>query len=237
MESGDMPMHSMGSGMDMGMAMDTGPAVFGFHLSAILMLASGIFYLVCAIFLWRTYRREKNELIGALFAFLAYQAVAMFFMGVQIQTMNMAYSYVATLAVFIGAAYMLKFPFSSFSQRIRRIVFILSLAVGLGLFIWFMQTPERQAGLMNFTLWYDIVVNGLVVGGFIMFFGIGAKESWLRIKAIGSGSGVVACCVVSNVAMLGGALVTGSVFQFAAPVIILASLAIAHKKQSVAVNA
>lgn len=202
----------------------------GGTLGAILLISSGVFYLICALFLWKPFRQEKNELVSALFAFLAYQAVGMFFMGLEMQTMNMTYGYISTLAVFIGSAYMLKFPFSSFSWLTRKLLFYFSIAAVVGLFVWFMQTPERQKGLMNFTLWYDIVVNGIFVGGSIIFFGLSAR-GWARFKTLGGGTGVVSCCIVSNAAMLGGAILTSSVFQFAAPVIILSSLAIARKKQ------
>jgi len=211
--------------------MSMGPMVYGFQLTTMLMLASGVFYLLCAFLLWKPYRKEKNELIGALFAFLVYQAVNMFFMGLQMQTMNMVYSYVSAFAVFVGSAYMLKFPFSSFSRGTRRTIFYLSMATALSLFVWFMLTPARQMALMNFTLWYDVVINGLIVGGSIFFFGFMTKERWLRAKTLGGGAGVVSCCVVSNAAMLSGALLTSIVFSFTAPVIILGTLAVTRKKQ------
>jgi hypothetical protein len=155
-----------------------------------------------------------------------YQAIGMFFMGLNMQTMNATQGQIASLAVFIGSAYMLKFPFASFSASVRKVVFYLSIAVVIGLFGWFMTTPDRQMALMNFTLWYDIIVNGLVVGGSIIIFGLGAKERIIRIKSIGGGTGVVSCCVVANSAMLGGAIITSSVFQFLAPVVILTTLAL-----------
>jgi hypothetical protein len=187
--------------------------------------------LICAGFLWKPFREERNELIGALFAFLVYQALSMFFMGLEMHTMNMVYSNLASLAVFIGSAYMLKFPFSSFSGKVRRLLFMLSVIVLLAVFMWFIQTPEREMMLMKFTLWYDIIVNGLVVGGFILALGLRTSERWLRIKALGGGSGVVSCCVAANTAMLGGAVLTSLVFAFLAPVLILASLMFARKKQ------
>ncbi len=177
-------------------------------------------------------RRDKNELISALFAFLVYQAISMIFMGLEMHTMNMNYTYIATLSVLIGSTYMLKFPFSSLSQGVRRIIFMFSLVVVLGIFIWFMQTAERQMSLMNFTLWYDIIVNGIVVGGFMLMLGLRTKEGSLRLKALGGGTGVVSCCVVSNGAMLGGAILTSSAFAFLAPILILGSLLIARGRGS-----
>ncbi len=206
-------------------SMMTGPIILGMNLGAFLMVVSGIFYLICALFIWKTVRKEKNELLNALFAFLMYQAIGMFFMGLNIHTMNATQGYIASLAVFIGSAYMLKFPFASFSSSVRKVVFYLSIAIVIGLFAWFMTTPVRQMALMNFTLWYDIIVNGLVVGGSIIIFGLTAKERMSRIKSLGGGTGVVSCCVIANSAMLGGAIIISSVFQFLAPVVILATLA------------
>lgn len=214
------------------MAESMGPMVLGFPLEVFLMLASGVFYLLCALVIWKPYREDKNELIGALFAFLLYQAVSMIFMGVEMHTMNMLYGNIASLAVFIGSVYMLKFPFSSFSESTRKILFYSTLAIVLAVFAWFIQSPEREMVLTQFILWYDIVINGLVVGGFILFLGVKATENWLRIKAIGGGSGVVTCCVVANASMLTGALIVSSVFQFLAPLLILGSLTYARKKQN-----
>lgn len=208
-----------------------GPLIWGFHLEVLLMLVSGIFYLLCAALIWKPFREENNELISALFAFLLYQAVSMFFMGVEMHTMNMIYGNLASLAVFIGSAYMLKFPFSSLSESTRKIAFYISLAVVLAVFAWFVQSPEREMTLMHFILWYDIVINGFVVGGFILFLGVKATENWLKIKAIGGGSGVVTCCVAANASMLLGAIIVSSVFQFLAPLLILGSLTFARKKQ------
>jgi len=207
-----------------------GPTYFGFHLDVLLMVASGVFYILCAISIWKPFRQEKNELIGALFAFLVYQSFSMFFMGVEMQTMNMLYSNIAALSIFIGSVYMLKFPLSSLSEKTRKVSFMVILIAVLGLFGWFMQTPERQMDLMHAVLWYDLVVNGVIVGGSMLVFGFKATEKLVRIKAIGGGSGVVACCIVTNIAMLSGALFTSTIFAFLAPVIILGSLKSATQK-------
>ncbi len=214
--------HSMGMG-DMG-GMGAGPMIFGMDLSILLMIASGIFYLVCAFFVYKTYKKEKSELVGALLAFLVYQAISMFFMGIEMHTMNMLYGNIAGAAVIIGTAYMLKFPFSGFSERNRRLVFLVLLVASLGLFAWLMQTAERQSGLMNFVLWYDLVANGILVGGSILLFGLKASEKAIKRKAIGGGAGVVSCCVAANGFMITGAMITSSLFAFLAPIFILFSL-------------
>jgi hypothetical protein len=214
------------------MMMNLGPQVLGVHVAILLMWAAGIFYIICALILWKPVRQEKNEVIGALFAFLVYQALSMIFMGLEMQTMNMLYSNIAALAIFIGSAYMLKFPFSSFSQGVRRVVFYLSIIIILSIFGWFMQNPERQMELMNFVLWYDLVINGIIVGGFMILLGIGTRERALRMKAMGGGTGVVSCCVVANGAMISGSLIAGSLFSFIAPVLIIGFITRARKIQN-----
>lgn len=197
-----------------------------------LMIIAGIFYLACSLFLLRPYLREKNELIGALLAFLVYQAVSMFFMGLEMQTHNMLYSNIASLAVFIGSVYLLKFPFSSLSQGVRKVIFYLSLVVVLCLFIWFMQTEQRQKDLMHFTLWYDLIINGIIVGGFMIIGALRAIERPYKIKTMGGGVGMVTCCVMANGAMLGSAMLTSSFFGFLAPVIILTTFILGRRAQS-----
>jgi predicted tellurium resistance membrane protein TerC len=65
---------------------------------AIVFLASGVFYVLCALFLLKPMREQKNELIAALFAFLVHQAISMLAMGLEKQTMDMNYAYVSALA-------------------------------------------------------------------------------------------------------------------------------------------
>lgn len=214
-----------GSMGDHGMPMmDSGPVYFGMHLDIILMLASGVFYLICAISIFKTFRKEKNELVGALFAFLVYQAISMFFMGMEIHTMNMVYSNIAALAIFVGTAYMLKFPLSSLSEKTRNISFMLILIASLATFGWFMQTPDRQMDLMHAVIWYDVIANGIIVGGSILFFGFKTVEDIAKRKALGGGVGVMSCCIIANVAMLTGFFFTSTIFAFLAPIIILFSL-------------
>jgi peptidoglycan/LPS O-acetylase OafA/YrhL len=217
---------------DMMMMMDMGPEIFGVPFGTLLMLVTGVFYLICAIAIWKPFRQEKNELITALFAFLVYQSISMFFMGVEMWTMNIMYSNIAALAVFIGSAYMLKFPFSKASEKTRKTAFLIIIVIALSLFGWFMMTEARQHALMHFILWYDIVTNGLIVGGSIILFALGSIERSKRAKALTGGAGVVSCCVVSNAAMLGGAMFTSAIFQFLAPVLILTSIRRMQKEKA-----
>ena len=113
--------------------MMSGPMILGLNLEVFIMLASGIFYLICASFLWKPFKKEKNELIGALFAFLIYQALSMFFMGLEMETKNILYSNIASISVFIGSVYMLKFPFSFFPKIVSKILFFFENSIFLSI--------------------------------------------------------------------------------------------------------
>jgi len=204
--------------------MHMGTMIFGFDSVVLLMIISGLFYLVGAALIWKPFRTAKNELINALFAFLVYQSISMIFMGIEMHTMNMFYGNVAALSIIIGSAYMLKFPFSKMSEKSRNVIFMSILIVALGAFAWFMLTPERQHMLMNAVLWYDIVTNGIIVGGSIVLFGFNTVEKMKRKKALAGGAGVMSCCVVSNVAMISGAFFVSAIFQFLAPLLIIRSV-------------
>ena len=192
-------------------------------LGIFLLFASG-YFTQCAHGFCGKVTRRKSELISALFAFLTYQTINMVFMGLELYTGNMVYGRISALAILIGSAYMLKFPLSHFSSWARKVVFMLSLIVALGLFVWFIQTPETEKLLMKFVLWYDLIVNGIVVGGTMIIFGLRTIERTYRTKAISGGAGVISCCVAANAYLLSGAMLTSAVFQFLAPVLILGAL-------------
>lgn len=218
-------MHESGGDMGMGMMMpEHSTMILGFPLPVFLMYAAAAFYFICAFVLWKPYRQERNELMGALLAFLTYQAFAMLFMGIAIQSGNMTYDILASFSVLVGSVFMLKFPYSMLTEKFRRILFYLTMILVLVIFGWFLLTPERQEKLMNFTIWYDVLVNGVLVGFFIFLFGIRTNERSVKVKALGGSVGVASCCVAGNVAMIMGSLIVSSVFQFMAPVIIILSI-------------
>ncbi len=215
--------------MDTSMGMTQGIMLWGFDVITLLMLLSGVVYLICALLLFRKVRNSKDELMWALFAFLIYQTINMFFMGVEMKTHNMMYSNIAAFSVLVGSVYMLKFPMSSLSKNIRQVAFVFSMIFVLGIFAYFMTSEELQMKLMNFTLWYDIFVNGILVGGFMMVLGLRAQEREVKIKALSGGSGVVSCCVAANSAMITGSMFASSFFAFLAPLFILRTLSFKEK--------
>lgn len=192
-------------------------------LGVFLMFAAGVLYVFSALFLWKGVK-EKSDLINALITFLSYQAIAKFSMGLGALTGAAIYGKIAPLAIIIGAAYMLKFPLSVLSASTRKALFAVILAVSVIGYAWFMSSPEGQVAIGNFALWYDVLLNGVLVGGTIIFFGLRSANSTYKAKAVGGGSGVVSCCVVANVAMVSGALLTSVIFQFLAPIFILGAL-------------
>lgn len=215
--------------IDTNMGMTQGVMLWGFDVITLLMLLSGVVYLICALLLFRKVRNSKDELMWALFAFLIYQTINMFFMGVEMKTHNMMYSNIAAFSVLVGSVYMLKFPMSSLSKNIRQVAFVFSMIFVLGIFAYFMTSEELQMKLMNFTLWYDIFVNGILVGGFMMVLGLRAQEREVKIKALSGGSGVVSCCVAANSAMITGSMFASSFFAFLAPLFILRTLSFKEK--------
>lgn len=221
---GDMAGMEQMSGMGDMSAM-LGPVVFGnVHLGVLLMFVTGILYFFCALALWKPYKQEKNELMGALLAFFCYQTISMIFMGIEMHTMNLLYSNIAALSIFLGSTYMLKFPLSPLPDKVRKFTFLGLLVAVIGLFVWFITSPGGEEKLMHFSLWYDLVVNGIVAGGAIILFGLRASERRTKIKALGGGTGVVSCCVAANAAMIGGSLIASAIFQFLAPLFILGAI-------------
>lgn len=201
--------------------MGSGIMIGNMDFITLLMLVSGIVYLVCGLLLLRKVYKQHDELMWALFAFLMYQAVNMFFMGMHMQYHEMMYSNIAAFAVLMGSTYMLKFPMSSLSRRVRQVLFIFSVILALGIFAYFMTTEALQMELMHFALWYDIFINGVIVGGFMLALGLRAQDQEVKTKAYSGGTGVVSCCVAANGAMIAGSMLTSSFFAFLAPLFIL----------------
>ncbi len=212
--------------------MDPNVLVFGFlPLGIFLMIAAGTLYVFSALYLWKSAKGENSDLVNALMTFFLYQAVAKFSMAFGAYTSTPIFGKLAALSVLIGAAYMLKFPLSVLSAWTRKVLFMVILIASVVVFAWFMGTPEKQDLLLQYVTWYDIILNGIIVGGTIIFFGIRNVNKVYKTKAVGGGSGVVSCCVVANVAMLSGALLTSVIFQFLSPILILGAMLFGKNKQ------
>ena len=212
--------------------MGSGIMIGNMDFITLLMLVSGVVYLVCALLLLKKVYKQHDELMWALFAFLGYQAINMFFMGMHMQYHAMIYSNIAAFAVLMGSTYMLKFPMSSLSKNVRQVLFIFTVIVALGIFAYFMTTDEKQMQLMHFALWYDIFINGVIVGGFMLALGLRAQDQEVKVKAYSGGTGVVSCCVAANGAMIAGSMLTSSFFAFLAPLLILRTLSLKQRLET-----
>ena len=207
-------------------------SILGIPLGITLMWGAGVFYAIGAIVFFASFRREfANELMIALFAFLVSMTLALLLMGVGEYWKNMWYGYLGTLAILVGSAFMLKFPFTIFSVRVRQMLFRLFLVTVMFLFIWMVLFDSGRTLMAQFVMWYMIFVNGLVVGFFVFFVGLRSKERWLKIKATGGGVGIMSCCIASHVASIAGAVLLSAIFQFIAPVILVASVLLGKRIQ------
>lgn len=188
------------------------------------MWGAGTFYLLGAVLFWRAFREDKGDLMTALFGFLVSMMAALFLMGAGEYRKVMLFGYLGAFAVLIGSAFMLKFPLAALPEKFRSTGFRIVFLAVLLLFAWMVVFPSGQKLMPQFIMWYMIVVNGVVVGFFIFFAGLVAKERWFKVKAIGGGAGIASCCVASHVASMAGVVLLSAIFQFMAPLIIVISI-------------
>ncbi|MEK7517319.1 MAG: hypothetical protein AAB583_02125 [Patescibacteria group bacterium] len=206
--------------------------IFGIPVGIAITWGAGVLYAAGSVLFLNSFWREmKNELMEALFAFLASMALALLLMGLGEYWNNMLFGYLGSLAILIGSAFMLKFPLTVFSEEKRGILFHLILTIVLVSFIWMVLWPLGREIMPMFIMWYMIVANGLVAGFFIFFAGLRSKERAIKIKATGGGLGVVSCCIVSHLASMSGAILLSAVFQFMAPFLLVASVFVGRHYQ------
>lgn len=206
--------------------------IFGIPLGIAIMWGGGVLYAGGAVLFFTSFRREmNNELMEALFAFLVSMAAALLLMGTGEYLGNMFFGYLGSLAIFIGSAFMLKFPLTVFPETTRKILFRLFLIISFISFMWLVLSPSGQKIMPMFVMWFMIVVNGLVAGFFLFFAGLRAKERAIRIKATGGGLGIASCCIVSHFASMSGAILLSAVFQFMAPLLLISSVFIGRQYQ------
>jgi len=206
--------------------------IFGIPLGIAIMWVGGILYAAGAVLFFISFRREmENELIEALFSFLASMAFALLLMGSGEYLQNILFGYLGSLAVLIGSAFMLKFPLTVFPVTKRKILFRLILTIVLVSFIWMVLWPLGRKIMPMFIMSYMVVANGLIAGFFIFFAGLRSKEKAIKIKATGGGLGVASCCIVAHLASISGAILLSAVFQFMAPLLLIGSVFIGRHYQ------
>src|SRR3989338_1444849 len=198
--------------------------IFGLPTAIALMYGAAFFYLLGIIATWKSYRAESNEIMGAFMAFLFSMGLALFLMGSAEYLAQPMLGAAGTLAILIGSVIMLRFPLSLARQPLQSFLFYVSMIVAIAFFVVMMATRVGQEYMMPMIMWFMIVVNGIVVSFFVIYAGLKAKERWFKVKAIGGGTGIAACCLASHVAMMIGTPLISAMLQFAAPIIIAVSI-------------
>ncbi len=206
--------------------------IFGLPTAIALMYGAALFYFVGIIVTWKSYRAEPNELMGAFMAFLFSMGLALFLMGSAEYLAQPMLGAAGTLAILIGSVIMLRFPLSLTRQPLQSFLFYVSMVVAIAFFVVMMATKTGQAYTMPMIMWFMIIVNGIVVSFFVIYAGVKSKEQWFKVKAVGGGAGIVTCCLASHVALMVGAPLLSAAFQFAAPVIIAASIQLGKSLQA-----
>ena len=205
--------------------------IFGLPTAIALMYGAALFYFVGIIVTWKSYRAEPNELMGAFMAFLFSMGLALFLMGSAEYLAQPMLGAAGTLAILIGSVIMLRFPLSLTRQPLQSFLFYVSMVVAIAFFVVMMATKTGQAYTMPMIMWFMIIVNGIVVSFFVIYAGVKSKEQWFKVKAVGGGAGIATCCLASHVALMVGAPLLSAAFQFAAPVIIVASIQLGKSLQ------
>lgn len=186
---------------------------------------SALFYLSAIILLLAPLRKEKNELLYALFAFLAGMAAFHVFLGAGFYLNNLLVIHLGVFAALTGAAYTLKFSLASFSESKKKLLFYLALSVAWLIVVWMLIVPHSTETMLWLAFGYMIVVSGGIAGLFIVWKGFQQKETWAKVKFIGSGAGIIICCLVADLLVLfQGTSVLGEILMAMAPVILITAV-------------
>lgn len=206
--------------------------IFGFPAVVFLLWLSAAFYFVTILLLWRPFSQEKSDLMIALNAFLYGMAFFHIFLGAGFYLNNLFLIHLGGFAALTGSAYTLKFPLSAFPQPWRQLGFYLALAVAWSIIVWLLIFTHPLSTMLSVILIYMIIVTG-IAGFYTAWIGIQAKESWVKIKCLGGGVGMLACCFIADLlVLLNGVTLLGEILMSVAPIILLAGLFLGHRLQS-----
>lgn len=199
--------------------------IFGFPGEVFLLLFSAFFYLVSIFFFLGPLLKEKTELMISLFAFLVGMAFFHIFMGVGFYFDSMLLIHLGAFAALTGSAFTLKFPLTVLDESKRKSIFYIVLAVAWLIVAYLLIFPHE----MNVMLWlvfgYMIIVSGGITGVYIIWQGFKVKETWVKVKCIGGGSGLFLCCFIADIiVLLFGVSLVSEIFMMLAPVILILSL-------------
>lgn len=186
---------------------------------------SAFFYSAAMLFFLEPLLKEKNELMLSFFAFLAGMAFFHIFLGVGLYLNNMLFIHLGALAALTGAAFTLKFPLTSLSESKRKPVFYSALAIAWLIMVYLLIFPHEMKTMLWLVLGYMVIVSGGIAGFYIIWQGLKAKETWVKVKCIGGGGGLFICCFVADVlVLLVGVSVLGELFMALAPVILILAI-------------
>jgi hypothetical protein len=201
---------------------------------------SALIYGIAIILILGPLRREKSELMYAFFAFLAGMAWLHLFIGAGTYWKQMLLSHIGFFGGLTGTVYTLKFPLLALSESKRKPLFYLALIVAWLIVVWMLIFPHKSPAMIWVGYLYMITTAGLISGFYIVWQGIKAKESWVKVKTIGGGAGVITCCLAADVLVLYTLatgiklwIVSGHFFMWLAPVILILAIYLGRYLQRV----
>lgn len=205
--------------------------ILGLPGDVFLLWLSASFYLVVILILLRSLHQVKNELMQAFNAFLYGMAAFHVFLGAGLYFNNSALIHFGAFAALTGSAFTLKFPLSSLSTLWQYLGFYLALAVAWGIILWALLFSVPIDLILKIVLAYMIIITG-GAGFYIIFVGIRSSDPAAKIKCLGGGLGMVACCFVADLLVFfRGVTMFGEFLMSVAPLIMLAGLFFGHRLQ------
>lgn len=190
---------------------------------------SALVYLVSIGLFWSSFRRERSQLMNAFMGFLVGMAWLHLFIGAGLYWGQMFLSHIGFLGGLTGVAYTLKFPLSALSESKRKPLFYLGLTSAWLIVGWMLLFPHKPSTMIWVGYIYMITVAGLISSIYIIWRGIKARNTWVKVKGIGGGIGIMSCCFLADILVLyvlvtgiSMGVVTGHFFMWLAPIVLIA---------------
>ena len=211
--------------------------IFGLPGEVFLMWSSAFFYAVATILLLVSFGREKTELMYSFLAFLLGMAFFHIFLGAGFYTGNMLLIHLGSFAALTGATFTLKFPLTVLSEPQRKPIFYSALAISWLIIVYLLVFPHDAQTMLWLVLGYMIIVSGGIAGTYIIWQGMNAKETWVKVKCIGGGGGLFICCFVADaLVLMSGVTFLSEFFMMLAPVVLISSIYAGRYLQKVSEN-
>lgn len=195
-------------------------------------LLTALLYLIAAVIFIITSRHKTSVMSVLVFSFLSSMGVSGAFRDLGDYTGATILTYLGVFAVFTGTCFMLQVPIARLPQPVRSQTLYGCLVASWLLLAWMMITPLGRELLPQITDWYIIIISGGGIGLYLLWIGLRSKTAWVRVKATGSGLGIVSCCIAAYVASaLQAPLLVVSALRAAAPIIILVAIFLGRSLQ------